>query len=1054
MSWLQPAQSDYDFVDKLQADQDCYSLLQIAALLPRIEPTFLRNARLEYAPASDVELEADIWFHSVIHSRNPRAVVMRGGVARVLAEKLVQDEDAFNKAQKFVIKYMQHWPAKDRLEQQLRIHALTGNDQALQYGLHRIIKTLAKSENPQQRKELARWAKGALPSLLSQNSDEATQWLNAYLAALLGSSGWRHENIQDAHAAGFPPWLSQTLVQTNPQPIDLLLRPGVLQCLPAGQGEHTISIASPLPTLVKISTEPGNYQAWHSLFPGGNVFFEHEFQRLTLQTLSGHRYRLSVEESTEEELRDKTREQLVSKLRLVYVPEDAEQANTIKRLLEKQNIEVELVEDQFHPEIDSGEQVLPVLRLWTPIALEYWHQHKLSLSETRINKSLLLTTDGSLPLPSGFNETQVLNFNQSIRDSQSSHTNKLSLDILDWLNGKVRTDEIHQQQEGEDADLQNNKNERIKLFVGGFSRDNSDIRLFNEIHRRFSSSNLKLLNGLSSIYRLDQSLELAQWSAECNVALLIVTESALRYPYWLEKQTRLLLWRKMVQPEFQVIIVPWGGVSVREFSRQHYLQQLTYGSQDRTSVFEMKQPISTTDLILQVNRRLMTARNPSVFKQMEFSVSRILKTLEQNNIQDIWNAIKPNENLDEINLTAEKLAGTITKKLFANPDDAWTYLKTLLSGFHKDLVSGHVLDFIELMKSIWVSPLVAEPIVEEGEKIYQELVQLFGNRDEDVLQQLLDELDDPNTTPPRRLEIGDILNSMQGGDPRPGVGVKDIEIIEYPPEIQVLLDELNDINTPPPRRLEIGDQLAEMSDPRPGVGLDESGFPDIDWVEIPAGPFIYGEGKEQQTLELGRFFISRYPITNLQYQAFIDDGGYEDERCWRGLNKPRPIESEWLQLNRPRTDVDWYEAFAFCYWLSLRLGYEISLPIEQQWEKAARGVDGRVFPWGSEYVNGYANINEKTNGGGYLNQSCAVGLYPQGNSPYGVADMSGNVDEWCIDYYDFSKDSEVKGNDMFRVIRGGSWIGNIRNATLSHRIGIEIEERHNPLGFRLVRVCQ
>jgi hypothetical protein len=275
-----------------------------------------------------------------------------------------------------------------------------------------------------------------------------------------------------------------------------------------------------------------------------------------------------------------------------------------------------------------------------------------------------------------------------------------------------------------------------------------------------------------------------------------------------------------------------------------------------------------------------------------------------------------------------------------------------------------------------------------------------------ALKKLLKELNNPQTTPKRRLAIGDKLAAL--GDPRKGVGVIEYEVIEYAPQVQILLDELNDPKTEPPRRLEIGDQLEAMGDPRPGVGLDDNGLPDIDWVEIPAGPFIYGEGKNQQTLELSSYKISRYPVTKRQFQAFIDAGGYDEPKWWQDTPKINPNKPNWKQNNRPRQTVNWFEAMAFCRWLSAQLGHTVvTLPTEQQWEKAARGTDARIYPWGNEYHSGYANCNEtkgKSSSIG-LRKTSAVGVYPQGNSPFGVADMAGNVWEWCLD----------------RKLRGGSW---------------------------------
>jgi formylglycine-generating enzyme required for sulfatase activity len=230
-------------------------------------------------------------------------------------------------------------------------------------------------------------------------------------------------------------------------------------------------------------------------------------------------------------------------------------------------------------------------------------------------------------------------------------------------------------------------------------------------------------------------------------------------------------------------------------------------------------------------------------------------------------------------------------------------------------------------------------------------------------------------------------------------------------------------------------------------------LPDIDWVEIPGGEFIFGDEKPQR-LTLESFYIARYPITNVQYQTFIDDGGYEDERWWSGLKRQSPKESRWNQLNRPRESVSWYEAVAFCRWLSRQLGYEVRLPSEQQWEKAARGTNGREYPWGEGYRAGFANVNEKRTKAGpsYLEQTTAVGLYPQGASPYGVMDMAGNVWEWCLNNYDDLEETviDVRGNS--RVLCGGAWIGYPVNARAVFRLRPPPNYYYHDGGFRVVCV--
>jgi len=229
--------------------------------------------------------------------------------------------------------------------------------------------------------------------------------------------------------------------------------------------------------------------------------------------------------------------------------------------------------------------------------------------------------------------------------------------------------------------------------------------------------------------------------------------------------------------------------------------------------------------------------------------------------------------------------------------------------------------------------------------------------------------------------------------------------------------------------------------------------PDIDWVEIPAGEFIYGsdEEKNKETLYLDTFYISRYPITNMQYQTFVDDGGYEDERWWVGLTKPTREESEWRQGNRPKTNVDWYESIAYCRWLSEQMGFEITSPTEQQWEKTARGEDDREYPWGNEYLSGYANVDEKENKDGkwYLQQICAVGLYPHGDSLSNVADLSGNIWEWCLNKYHDEKDISINENKNARALRGGSWVRGPEFAFSTSHYWLDPNDRFNSRGFRV-----
>ena len=262
------------------------------------------------------------------------------------------------------------------------------------------------------------------------------------------------------------------------------------------------------------------------------------------------------------------------------------------------------------------------------------------------------------------------------------------------------------------------------------------------------------------------------------------------------------------------------------------------------------------------------------------------------------------------------------------------------------------------------------------------------------------------------------------------------------------------------RRLGIGDLLAVLGDDRPGVGLRPDGLPDIDWVEIAPGPFIWQEG-ETRTIHRP-YRIARYPVTNAQYQAFIDAADYGDAAWWGPSTSKEAYRWRWDQPNRPRVAVDWLEAMAFCRWLTARchearlIGADllIRLPTEQEWERAARGTHGREFPWGEGYRMGHANIDETYDQAGphNLGQTTTVGLYPRGASPEGLLDCAGNVWEWCLNRYADPDGMDTTG-DGDRSLRGGSWIDYPAFARAACRSRYFPGGRYNSVGFRLVCAC-
>ncbi len=273
-------------------------------------------------------------------------------------------------------------------------------------------------------------------------------------------------------------------------------------------------------------------------------------------------------------------------------------------------------------------------------------------------------------------------------------------------------------------------------------------------------------------------------------------------------------------------------------------------------------------------------------------------------------------------------------------------------------------------------------------------------------------------------------------------------------------------------RASIGTVLGRLGDPRSGEGLKD-GLPDIAWVAVPAGPFLMGSDKArdpeawdaempQFTCELIRepYRISRYPVTVAQFKAFIDAGGYKipgywtaDGRHWLKASKTRGPENYGGVFeipNHPRVGVSWYEAMAFCAWLSETTGQSISLPTEAQWERASRGSHGWIYPWGNEFDHRYCNIVENQ-----IGTSSAVGVFARGDSHCGASDMAGNVLEWCrtkwlSDYkaYDSKADDSPEG-DSPRVLRGGSFNDFRRDVRCAFRTVVRPLSRDDYIGFRV-----
>lgn len=217
-----------------------------------------------------------------------------------------------------------------------------------------------------------------------------------------------------------------------------------------------------------------------------------------------------------------------------------------------------------------------------------------------------------------------------------------------------------------------------------------------------------------------------------------------------------------------------------------------------------------------------------------------------------------------------------------------------------------------------------------------------------------------------------------------------------------------------------------------------------DQVFIPAGPFLMGNSKESSLSDqapvhqvyLDAYYIDKYEVTVREYERFIIANGYRKRKFWTKegwdyiqqnqvqgyLSTGHPYavgvnHKLYSGPNQPVIGISWYEADAYCRWAGRRL------PTEAEWEKAARGQEGFLYPWGNEM--NFANISHLVTNG---KRTIPVGSLSGGASPYSVMDMAGNVWEWCSDWYDESyysrsppQNPQGPTTGAYRILRGGSW---------------------------------
>lgn len=312
--------------------------------------------------------------------------------------------------------------------------------------------------------------------------------------------------------------------------------------------------------------------------------------------------------------------------------------------------------------------------------------------------------------------------------------------------------------------------------------------------------------------------------------------------------------------------------------------------------------------------------------------------------------------------------------------------------------------------------------------------------------------------------------AVRGDTAGPEGGAAYLERIK---ERLVALLETNHLT--PIERADGGRALGLLGDSRKGVSIvAQTGLPDIDWFDIPAGPFVMGSNKSVDSLaydfETPQFTcrlitqpyrIARYPVTVAQYECFVRAGGYADQRWWtdagwqwrqaQDVTGPERYSEKFQIPNHPVVGVSWYEAVAYCAWLSEQMGYAIALPTEAQWERAARHIDARVYPWNRDFAPERCNMNQTG-----IGATSAVGVFPGGNAECGAADMAGNVWEWCstvwrnnYEEYERQVSDNLTGNET-RCVRGGSWAYYDFYVRCAYRGRYDPNVRLDNYGFRLL----
>lgn len=234
------------------------------------------------------------------------------------------------------------------------------------------------------------------------------------------------------------------------------------------------------------------------------------------------------------------------------------------------------------------------------------------------------------------------------------------------------------------------------------------------------------------------------------------------------------------------------------------------------------------------------------------------------------------------------------------------------------------------------------------------------------------------------------------------------------------------------------------------IGCSRSTFPVVmrkappqdDMVYVPAGQFAMGSRQDgtEESVELGGFHIDRYETTNEQYKAFVDATGYPPPKPVTAGHDAGPWFTSEI-AKHPVVNVSYDDAMSYAKWTGKRLA------TEQEWERAARGLDHRPYPWGFEFDRTKCNVAG--------NGTAPVGSFPQDLSPVGCYDMAANVAEWTSSWYDTDIPT-VDGvaaapKPRYRVVRGGAWNYRVASTKVHSRRRAQADVRSEFVGFRCAR---